>query len=107
MMCRVRHTLGPSPLWGGAGHGPGGGVVSQDCPCVRRRPPRMKTPSPLPRGERGGFSKEAPMFIGYFTERPYQDPQSGYFGATGRPITDLHMSNGEYNAELGADLYNR
>ena len=22
------------------------------------------------------------MFIGYFTERPYQDPDSGYFGAT-------------------------
>ena len=23
------------------------------------------------------------MFIGYFTERPYQDPQSGYFGQPG------------------------
>ena len=28
------------------------------------------------------------MFIGYFTERPYQDPNSGYFGAAGRDIQD-------------------
>ena len=47
------------------------------------------------------------MFIGYFTERPYQDPQSGYFGATGKPIMDLTVSNDLYDAELGADLYNR
>ena len=47
------------------------------------------------------------MFIGYFTERPYQDPQSGYFGATGKPIMDLTVSNDIYDAELGADLYNR
>ncbi len=47
------------------------------------------------------------MFIGYFTERPYQDPNSGYFGATGRPITDLGISNGEYDPILGAELYNR
>ncbi len=47
------------------------------------------------------------MFIGYFTERPYQDPNSGYFGATGRPITDLKLSNDVYDPELGADLYNR
>ena len=33
------------------------------------------------------------MFIGYFTERPYQDPESGYFGATGKPIMDLTVSN--------------
>ena len=33
------------------------------------------------------------MFIGYFTERPYQDPKSGYFGATGKPILDLDVSN--------------
>ena len=25
------------------------------------------------------------MSIGYFTERPYQDSQSGFFGATGTP----------------------
>ena len=47
------------------------------------------------------------MFIGYFTERPYQDPDSGFFGATGKPIKDLTLSNGEYNPELGAALYNR
>ena len=47
------------------------------------------------------------MFIGYFTERPYQDPDSGYFGATGRSIQDLGMSNGSYNPRLGAELYNR
>ena len=47
------------------------------------------------------------MFIGYFTERPYQDPQSGFFGATGVPIKDLTLSNGDYNPELGANLYNR
>jgi alkanesulfonate monooxygenase SsuD/methylene tetrahydromethanopterin reductase-like flavin-dependent oxidoreductase (luciferase family) len=47
------------------------------------------------------------MFIGYFTERPYQDPGSGYFGATGRDITDLGISNAEYDPRLGAELYNR
>ena len=40
------------------------------------------------------------MFIGYFTERPYQDPQSGYFGATGKPIMDLTVSNDIYDPEL-------
>jgi alkanesulfonate monooxygenase SsuD/methylene tetrahydromethanopterin reductase-like flavin-dependent oxidoreductase (luciferase family) len=47
------------------------------------------------------------MLIGRFTERPYQDPDSGYFGATGRSIQDLTISNGEYDPKLGADLYNR
>ena len=47
------------------------------------------------------------MFIGYFTERPYQDPKSGYFGATGKSIMDLNVSNDIYDAELGASLYNR
>lgn len=47
------------------------------------------------------------MLIGRFTERPYQDPQSGYFGATGRNIQDLSISNSEYDPRLGADLYNR
>ena len=47
------------------------------------------------------------MFIGHFTERPYQDPDSGYFGATGRSIMDLGMSNSTYDPKLGADLYNR
>ena len=47
------------------------------------------------------------MFIGYFTERPYQDQTSGYFGATGRDIQDLGISNADYDPKLGADLYNR
>jgi alkanesulfonate monooxygenase SsuD/methylene tetrahydromethanopterin reductase-like flavin-dependent oxidoreductase (luciferase family) len=47
------------------------------------------------------------MFIGYFTERPYQDPESGYFGATGKPVMDLGMSNASYDPKLGAELYNR
>ena len=47
------------------------------------------------------------MFIGYFTERPYQDQDSGWFGAVGQPITDLAMSNRDYDPKLGADLYNR
>ncbi len=47
------------------------------------------------------------MFIGYFTERPYQDPESGYFGATGLPIMDLKVSNEIYDSKLAAQLYNR
>ena len=47
------------------------------------------------------------MFIAHFTERPYQDPESGYFGATGKSIKDLTLSNEIYDAELGSDLYNR
>ena len=47
------------------------------------------------------------MFIGHFTERPYQDLQSGYFGATGLPIKDLTLSNDIYDPQVGADLYNR
>ncbi|MSQ29911.1 MAG: LLM class flavin-dependent oxidoreductase [Dehalococcoidia bacterium] len=47
------------------------------------------------------------MFIARFTERPYQDPESGYFGNTGRPVQDLALSNGDYNAVLGGELYNR
>ena len=47
------------------------------------------------------------MFIGHFTERPYQDPKSGYFGDTGLPIKDLDLSNDIYDPEVGAELYNR
>ena len=47
------------------------------------------------------------MFIGYFTERPYQDPSSGYFGAAGLPIKDLTLSNNVFDPLVGADLYNR
>ena len=47
------------------------------------------------------------MFIGHFTERPYQDPESGVFGATGRAIPDLGIGNEVYNPRVGAELYNR
>jgi len=47
------------------------------------------------------------VLIGHFTERPYQDPKSGYFGSTGRPIQDLKLSNDIYDAQVGSDLYNR
>jgi hypothetical protein len=45
--------------------------------------------------------------MSHFTERPYQDVESGYFGSTGRSITDLDLRNKEDNPELGARLYNR
>ena len=47
------------------------------------------------------------MLIGRFTERPYQDPSSGYFGGTGRTIQDLSISNSDYDPALGSQLYNR
>jgi alkanesulfonate monooxygenase SsuD/methylene tetrahydromethanopterin reductase-like flavin-dependent oxidoreductase (luciferase family) len=47
------------------------------------------------------------MFVGYFTERPYQDRDSGYFGRTGKPIEDLSMSNESYDPVLGSSLYHR
>ena len=47
------------------------------------------------------------MLIGYFTERPYQDAKTGFFGATGRDITDLGVSNSNYDPRVGADLYHR
>src|SRR5215212_7579558 len=75
-----------------------------------RQGSRRPTGPPLPAisGEPARYrDREASMFIGYFTERPYQDPKSGYFGATVRPITDLKLSNDVYDPELGAYLYNR
>ena len=47
------------------------------------------------------------MLIGYFTERPYQDPEASWWGRTGRRLTDLEMGNEEYDPRLGAELYNR
>ncbi len=48
------------------------------------------------------------MFIGYFTERPYQDPSAPYFGdAKKEELTDLVLSNGTYDPEIASDLYNR
>lgn len=47
------------------------------------------------------------MFIGYFTERPYQDPKARFFGASKDELTDLVLSNGEYDSEVAHGLYNR
>ncbi|MFN0147808.1 MAG: LLM class flavin-dependent oxidoreductase, partial [Dehalococcoidia bacterium] len=47
------------------------------------------------------------MFIGYFTERPYQDPKAKFFGASKEELTDLVLSNGEYDSEIASELYNR
>ncbi len=47
------------------------------------------------------------MLLGYFTERPYQDPDASWWGTTGRRLTDLDSSNGEYDPKLGSQLYNR
>ena len=47
------------------------------------------------------------MFIGWFTERPYQDPAASWWGRTGRRLTDLDSSNDEYDPVLGANLYHR
>ena len=48
------------------------------------------------------------MLIGHFTERPYQDPDFGFFGSTTREAYfDLALSNKDYNPKLAADLYNR
>ena len=47
------------------------------------------------------------MFIGYFTERPYQDERTGLFGATGTPIMDLTVSNESFDPIMAAGLYNR
>lgn len=46
------------------------------------------------------------MFIGYFTERPYQDREAEWYRHYGG-ITDLSLSNGVYRPEIGAELYNR
>lgn len=42
------------------------------------------------------------MFIGSFTERPYQDEK-----LTGRELGDLMVSNSEYDPQVGNQLYNR
>ncbi len=47
------------------------------------------------------------MFIGYFTERPYQDERTGFYGATGKPIMDLTVSNEMFDPILAAGLFNR
>ncbi len=44
------------------------------------------------------------MFIGHFTEQPWQDDKTGLMGTQ---TTDLSISNALYDPETGADLYNR
>ena len=46
------------------------------------------------------------MFIGYFTERPYQDPRATWYGSA-TPVMDLSLSNGTIDPKLQADLYHR
>ena len=46
------------------------------------------------------------MFIGYFTERPYQDREAEWYKHFGG-LLDLGLSNSNYKPEIGADLYNR
>lgn len=44
------------------------------------------------------------MFIGYFTERPYQGRENPWYRGG---VHDLTTSNGDYDPRLGAQLYNR
>ncbi|MSQ13261.1 MAG: LLM class flavin-dependent oxidoreductase [Dehalococcoidia bacterium] len=44
------------------------------------------------------------MFIGHFTERPWQDPKSGL---TGQVTIDMEVSNRLYDPKVGRQLYNR
>ena len=44
------------------------------------------------------------MLVGHFTEQPWQDPNSGLMGTQ---QTDMGISNGLYDPEVGAQLYNR
>jgi alkanesulfonate monooxygenase SsuD/methylene tetrahydromethanopterin reductase-like flavin-dependent oxidoreductase (luciferase family) len=46
------------------------------------------------------------MFIGYFTERPYQDREASWYKSA-LPLMDLDLSNGVIDPKLQADLYHR
>src|SRR5580704_6136920 len=46
------------------------------------------------------------MFIGYFSERPYQDRSQEWY-RRGEGLLDLELSNEVYDPEIGAELYNR
>ena len=46
------------------------------------------------------------MFLGYFTERPYQDRSADWYQSA-LPILDLSLSNGVIDPKLQADLYHR
>ena len=44
------------------------------------------------------------MFIGHFTEQPWQDDKTGLMGTQ---TTDLSISNALYDPQIGHELYNR
>jgi hypothetical protein len=44
------------------------------------------------------------VFIGHFTEQPWQDEKSGLMGQVS---IDLEVSNRLYDSQVGANLYNR
>jgi alkanesulfonate monooxygenase SsuD/methylene tetrahydromethanopterin reductase-like flavin-dependent oxidoreductase (luciferase family) len=46
------------------------------------------------------------VFLGYFTERPYQDRQAPWYRSA-LPMLDLGLSNGVIDPRLQADLYHR
>jgi alkanesulfonate monooxygenase SsuD/methylene tetrahydromethanopterin reductase-like flavin-dependent oxidoreductase (luciferase family) len=46
------------------------------------------------------------FFIGYFTERPYQDRHAPWYQDPDG-VSDLSLSNGLYDPKLGAELYHR
>jgi alkanesulfonate monooxygenase SsuD/methylene tetrahydromethanopterin reductase-like flavin-dependent oxidoreductase (luciferase family) len=51
--------------------------------------------------------KELLLFIGYFSEHPYQDRSKSWYGKADAGFTDLSLSNGEYDPVVGADLWDR
>lgn len=46
------------------------------------------------------------MFLGYFTERPYQDRNAPWYQSS-LPLMDLGLSNGVIDPHIQADLYHR
>jgi alkanesulfonate monooxygenase SsuD/methylene tetrahydromethanopterin reductase-like flavin-dependent oxidoreductase (luciferase family) len=47
------------------------------------------------------------VFIGYFTERPYQDPGADWYKANRHAMMDLTLSNGVIDPEKQARLFDR
>jgi alkanesulfonate monooxygenase SsuD/methylene tetrahydromethanopterin reductase-like flavin-dependent oxidoreductase (luciferase family) len=47
------------------------------------------------------------MFLGYFSERPYQDADSPVLGENAQPQTDLRTSNRHYRPLIASELYHR
>jgi alkanesulfonate monooxygenase SsuD/methylene tetrahydromethanopterin reductase-like flavin-dependent oxidoreductase (luciferase family) len=48
------------------------------------------------------------MFVGYFTERPYQDRSADWYrSGKGLGLGDLELSNGAVDPKIAADLYSR